>query len=62
MPALLAVLGLEDLDGLEDTLDVEADVHVTPTGVELLQGRIGHVLDFPFRLVELHQLVDSLEE
>ncbi len=62
MPALLAVLGIEDLDGLEDTLDVEADVHVTPTGLEFIQGRIGHVLDFPFRVVELHQLVDSLEE
>ncbi len=62
MPALLAVLGIEDPDGIEDTLDVEADVHVTSTGLKLIQGRIGHVLDFPFRVVELHQLVDSLEE
>jgi hypothetical protein len=59
---LLAALDLEDADGLQDALDVEADLVVTPSGVELLAGRMGHVMDFPFRLTELYRLVDELEE
>jgi hypothetical protein len=31
-------------------------------GLELLQSRMGHVLDFPFRLSELQQLIDELEQ
>lgn len=31
-------------------------------GLELLQSRMGYVLDFPFRLSELQQLTDELEQ
>ena len=61
LPELLTALGLVDLDALEDVLDVEADVMVTDSGLELLQGQMGHVLDFPFRMSELHELTDELE-
>ena len=61
LPELLTALELADVDALEDTLDVEADVIVTDTGLELLQGQMGHVLDFPFRVSELHELIDELE-
>lgn len=58
---LLKALELDDVEGLEDTLDVEAEVIVTDTGLELLQGQMGHLLDFPFRMSELHELIHELE-
>ena len=61
LPELLHALELEDADDLGDTLDVEADAFITDSGLELLQGQMGHVIDFPLRMSELHELSDELE-
>ena len=62
MPELLDHLDMTDPDGLEDVLDVEADLLITATGLELLAGRVGHVLDFPFRLTELYEVIEEIEQ
>ena len=62
LPELLAHLDMTEPDGLEDTLDVEADLLVTTTGLELVAGRVGHVLDYPFRLTELYEVIEEIEQ
>lgn len=43
------------------TIDFEGDIHVGEDGVELIAGRIGMPLPFPFRLVDLVRSADELE-
>ena len=62
LPELLAHLDMTEPDGLEDALDVEADLLVTTTGLELVAGRVGHILDYPFRLTELYEVIEEIEQ
>ena len=61
---LLAAFALDRAGDLEDVLyadhDYDGDVIVNDDGVELLVGREGTVLEYPFRVTELRELADEL--
>jgi len=59
---LLAALEISEPMGLEDSLDWEGTVDLTDEGIELVFGRVGTVLPFPFRLGGLFDLVGELED
>lgn len=61
---LVDALGLAATEDLEDRLfteeDFDDDVVATPDGVELFDGRIGTILEYPFRETELRELTREL--
>jgi hypothetical protein len=58
---LLAAYELGDAQGVEDAVAFEGDVTVKDGGIELQLGRFGTVLEYPFTLFELNDVVDELE-
>ena len=59
---LMAAIECTDPAAIEDVLDVEADeVEVTDEGIELRVGTVGHMLNYPFQLSELYELIDEIE-
>lgn len=61
LPELLAAYELDDAQGVEDAVDFEGDLTVKDEGIELQLGRFCTVLEYPFTLFELNDLVDELE-
>jgi hypothetical protein len=61
-PDLLRLLGTAEPDGVEDVLDFEGAVSLSDEGVELLVGRVGTLLPYPFLIDELQALADELEQ
>ncbi|MDP9181638.1 MAG: hypothetical protein M3P04_02525, partial [Actinomycetota bacterium] len=61
LPELLDAYGIEDTLGLQDSVDFEGDVVVVDEGLELLLDHSGTVLEYPFTLLELDDLVRELE-
>lgn len=65
-PALLQALELQEAVGLEDWLyvhcDYDHDVVCRPEEVELVVGRIGTSLAYPFRVGELVALARDLSK
>jgi len=62
---LLAALELTEIFEVEDWLyihaDFDGDVAVGADGVELIVGRVGTLLSFPFSITELCELARELE-
>jgi hypothetical protein len=61
LPELLAAYDVEGVHDVEDVVDFEGDVTVRDEGVEFQLGRRGTLLEYPFTLTELNDLVDELE-
>lgn len=63
-PSLFDLFGVEDAAGLEDRFDgsdiFDGDVLVDDYGVELLAGRSGLTVPFPFLLNELYEAADDV--
>ena len=57
----LDAYGREDEDGLEDSVDFDGDLFVREVGLELQLGRFGTLLEYPFTIAELNDLVAELE-
>ena len=58
---LLDAHGRQDEDGLEDSVDFDGDLFVREIGLELQLGRFGTLLEYPFTIAELNDLVAELE-
>ena len=58
---LLDAYGLQGADGLEDSVDFDGDLLVRDAGLELRLGRFGTLLEYPFTIAELNDLVAELE-
>lgn len=58
---LVLAYGLEDAGALEDVVEFEGDVLVREEGLELQLGRSGTLLEYPFTILELNDLVAELE-
>ncbi len=62
VPTLLRTYGIGEARELEDVLDFDGDIVVTPEGVELIVGCVGWLLPFPFFVPELHQRIREAEQ
>jgi hypothetical protein len=58
---LVDALGVADVDGVEDVLDWDGDLEYDDDGLYFRVGTSATGLCYPFRLRELHELVDELE-
>jgi hypothetical protein len=63
---LIVAMGVEQTRDIEEVLfsdeDFDGEMVVHPSGVELIVGRRGIGLEYPFRVVELYELVVELGE
>lgn len=58
---LLVAFGYEGAREVEDLIDFDGDVYVRDEGLEFQLGRFGTLLEYPFTLIELQDLIDELE-
>lgn len=63
---LLALTGAENRDGLGVLVDEETEydtwLEFEPTGIEIRMGRVGILLEYPFPLSQLYEVIGELEE